>query len=187
MSSYFRENNKGIKLHNWEDIYNFSHKKLYAIVYSIAQNREIAEDAVQEAFYNALSKSDQLKDLDKFEAWLISIAVNKVKDILRRSSNVTTVADIGEVLEFNRELLHDPGFDSIELQDEVKRILNRLELRDRELLVLRYSMDLSFDKIAEVLEISPQTVRARLMRTKRKSRKIIGLDTRSEGAAGGDT
>lgn len=187
MSSYFRENNKGTKFYNWEDIYNFYHQKLYSMVYSIAQNREIAEDAVQDAFYNALSKFYQLKDLDKFEAWLTSIAVNKVKDTMRRNSNIKTVADISEVLEFNRERLHDSGFDSIELQDEIKRILSRLEPKDREVLVLRYTLDLSFEKIAILLDMSPQNVRARLMRAKRKSRKIIGLDNDAKGAAGGDS
>src|SRR5919206_3113533 len=66
-----------------------SHSRaLFAVAYGILQNREEAEDAVQDALVKAWKSRWRVRDPQKFPAWLATIARHRAHDIFRRRKTV---------------------------------------------------------------------------------------------------
>src|ERR1041384_1603482 len=63
-------------------------RALFAIAYGILQNREEAEDAVQDSLVKAWKTRWRVRDPEKFPAWLATIARHRAHDIARRRRNV---------------------------------------------------------------------------------------------------
>lgn len=59
------------------------YKKVYNIAYQMARNDDIAFEATQETFLKVHDRIGQLKDAEKFEAWLIKIVINKTYDLIK--------------------------------------------------------------------------------------------------------
>ena len=60
---------------------------MYRLSYSILKNEADAQDAVQEAIYNAYKKLETLKDKRKFKSWIYKIVTNTSFEILRNKKN----------------------------------------------------------------------------------------------------
>src|SRR5438132_12521553 len=63
-------------------------RTLFAIAYGILQNREEAEDVVQDSLVNAWKTRWRVRDPEKFPAWLATIARNRAHDVFRRRRGV---------------------------------------------------------------------------------------------------
>src|SRR2546430_13380854 len=63
-------------------------RRLFAIAYGILQNREEAEDVVQDSLVKAWKTRQRVRDPEKFPAWLAAIARHRAHDILRRRRTV---------------------------------------------------------------------------------------------------
>jgi len=63
-------------------------RALFAIAYGILQNREEAEDAVQDALVKAWKSRWRLRDPEKFPAWLSMIARHRARDVFRKRRTV---------------------------------------------------------------------------------------------------
>src|SRR5213083_811718 len=72
-------------------------RALFAIAYGILQNREEAEDVVQDALVKAWKKRWRVRDPEKFPAWLAMIARHRAHDVFRRRRTVPLSATIHEV------------------------------------------------------------------------------------------
>ena len=68
----------------FEMIIRTQSRALFAIAYGILQNREEAEDAVQDALIKAWKSRWRVRDPDKFPAWLCMIARHRARDVFRR-------------------------------------------------------------------------------------------------------
>ena len=77
-----------LNLKNWfcDNIKNLENG-MYRLSYSILKNEEDAQDAVQEAIYNAYKKLDTLKYKRKFKSWIYKIVTNTSFEILRNKKN----------------------------------------------------------------------------------------------------
>src|SRR4029450_2236763 len=74
-------------------------RRLFAITYGILQNREEAEDAVQDALVKAWKSRWRVRDPKKFPAWLATIARHRAHDIFRKGRTVPLSATTGEIIE----------------------------------------------------------------------------------------
>ena len=62
-----------------EILYNTYREKLYFFVLKNVDNKDLAEDIIEETFLSAMQNINRLKDAKKYESWLYSIAYNKCK------------------------------------------------------------------------------------------------------------
>src|SRR5207244_7897940 len=74
-------------------------RALFAIAYGILQNREEAEDAVQDALVKAWKSRWRARDPEKFPAWLATIARYRARDVFRKRRTVPLLATIQEAVE----------------------------------------------------------------------------------------
>ena len=123
-------------------------------------DRNAAEDLVQEAFIRLARNTHRIKDRTKAPAYLRSIVLNLARDHNRRG-----LVSLRHHLPFDDARASTE--DELDLSDDRKRVLDvlrELPLRQRSCLVLRYYEELGVDEIGEVLGISRNTVKTHLRR-----------------------
>jgi RNA polymerase sigma-70 factor (ECF subfamily) len=132
-----------------------------------------AEDASQEAFmkaYRALKRYDPNR---KFVNWLLSIASNHSIDRLRKRRLKTTSFE--DLLPGQIKPDPNPGPESRLSMDEgrqsVRDMLETLSELDRAAIVMRYWYDMSYEEIAESLDLTVSAVKSRLHRARRDMAK----------------
>lgn len=132
---------------------------MVAVAYGVLSDHQLAEDAAQEGFARALVNLRRLKNKSKFVPWLARICRNVAKDMLRTKSRKINVEDLSQVA--------DQNYDD-ESGRAIRRAIEQLPRAAKELVVLRYYNNLSYEQIAPILGISPAAINGRLARAKRK-------------------
>jgi len=137
---------------------------MVAIAYSILADHQLAEDAAQEAFARALINLSKLRKLDKFAPWLAQICRNVARDMVAANARSINPGDLHQAPAGNK-----PDDDVY----AVRRAIEQLPPRAREVIVLRYYNGLSYEEISSVLGISGPTINGRLTRAKQKIERYL--------------
>ena len=143
------------------------HANMARVAFVACGDRELAEDAVQSAWLVAWRKLRSLRDPERVRPWLLAVAANEARLILRRRR--------GPVVEIDIEAPGDPRGDpsaGIERID-LRRALAHLSADDRALLAMRYVVDLSSEELATAVGTTPSTARTRLCRIVDRLRKEL--------------
>jgi RNA polymerase sigma-70 factor (ECF subfamily) len=156
--------------------------KIFRLAQHITQNREDAEDVLQETFLKAYEHLDQFKGDAKFYTWIVRIAVNQALMKLRRRKNDRSVSldetiDTGEDT-VTREVAawgEDPEqrFSREELGEILDDAIQSLEPLYRSVFMLRDVEDLSTEETAEALNLSVPAVKSRLLRARLQLREKL--------------
>lgn len=139
---------------------------LYTLALRMLGHREDAADVVQEAFLRSWDKIRTLRQAP-FKHWLYRIAVNLCRDHQRARKVRGQQPDDAED-QILRLRTADPGPESVALQRErltvLAKAITSLPEEFRAALVLRDVNDLSYEQVAEILEVPVGTVKSRLSR-----------------------
>jgi len=141
---------------------------LYRVAFSVLRNSADAEDAVQEAFLRVLRHSDSLDEVRDHRVWLIRIVWNIVLDRKRRAK---TRPETDDVTELARVLPAD-GLTAEERaaaaqhHAHVLSCVEKLPVKERQVLMLSAFDELTSVEIAAVLSITESSVRSRLFRAR---------------------
>ena len=137
---------------------------MIAIAYSVLNDHQLAEDAAQESFARALVNLRRLKNQTRFAPWLAAICRNVAKDMVAAKARQISTRDLSQTAERN---------DTDENGMLIRRAIEQLPSPERELIVLRYYDNLSYEQIASVAGVSRAAINGRLSRTKRKLAKHL--------------
>lgn len=141
-------------------LFNDEGHSLVRLARLFVDDRNAAEDLVQEAFIRLARSATRIQDLDKAAAYLRSIVLNLARDHNRRG-----FVSLRHQLPFDE---HQASIeDQIDLQEDQRRVLEHLRdlaPRQRDCLVLRYFHELGIDDIASTLGLSPNSVKTHLKR-----------------------
>jgi RNA polymerase sigma-70 factor (ECF subfamily) len=156
--------------------------KIFRLAQHVTQNREDAEDVLQETFMKAYEHLDQFKGDSKFYTWIVRIAVNQALMKLRRRKTDKSVSldetiDTGEDT-ITREIAawdEDPEqrFSRDELGGILDTAIQSLEPPYRSVFVLRDIDELSTEETAEALGLSVPAVKSRLLRARLQLREKL--------------
>jgi RNA polymerase sigma-70 factor (ECF subfamily) len=140
-------------------LYEKYRERVFASAYRIVGEVHAAADLAQEIFVKIHGELRTFKFESKFSTWLFRVAVNHA---LNKASEVARHARIHEKIQ--REGRGDLGGtrEGRPIDEEVHRAVQRLSPKLRAIVSLRYLDGLSYEEIAEVLEISMGTVKSRL-------------------------
>jgi RNA polymerase sigma-70 factor (sigma-E family) len=136
-------------------LYGREWRGLVRLAVLVIDDRQTAEDIVQEAFAQ-LYRRWPLRDSDKALGYLRSAVLNASRSALRRRRVARLYIPPPQAPQVSAESTAVLGEERL----QVRRALQELATRPREVLVLRYYLDLPFDEIAEILGISASTARA---------------------------
>ena len=129
-----------------------------------------AEDAAQEAFLKAYKNLSRFRGESKFSTWLYRIASNHCLDMVKKnkSSKEESLEKLNSEQGDSSALFAVKGSftASLENRETVRALLNNLSADERMILVLREQEGLSYQELAETLEISLDAVKVRLFRAR---------------------
>src|SRR3954466_1097053 len=153
----------------FEDLYRNTFPRVYAYVASMLRDRAAAEDVTALAFERAYRKRSRFSARrGSPEAWVFGIARNAALDELRtRKRRATLETEPGDVWSPGPE----EEAERLIRREEVRAALATLDVRDRDLVALKFAGGLSNGEIAGVLRISESNVGSRLHRAVEKLRK----------------
>ncbi len=160
--------------------------KVFNLAYGMIGDRSEADDLAQEVFIKAYYALPKFQFRSEFGTWLYRIAINHVRDYLRKNRHrldEVSIHELGETL----PAAADSSLEERQLADRrrllVQTALRRLPDKYQAILVLRDMQGMPYDEIARILGISPGTVDSRLHRARKKLREKLAVMV---GGQGGD-
>lgn len=165
----------------FNELVNRYESKIFRLAQNITQNREDAEDVMQEAFLKAYEHLKDFQGDSRFYTWLVRIAVNQgLMKLRRRRPNQVSIDEPVETEEdaIPREI-EDWGpspeqrYAQTELQSILSRATAQLEPGFRMVFLLRDVEDLSTEETAELLGLSVPAVKSRLLRARLRLRQKL--------------
>jgi RNA polymerase sigma-70 factor (ECF subfamily) len=164
--------------------------KIFRLAQHVTQNREDAEDVLQETFMKAYEHLDQFKGDSKFYTWVVRIAVNQALMKLRRRKTDKSVS-LDETIDTGEDTLvreiaawdEDPEqrFSREELGTILDSTIQSLEPPYRSVFVLRDIDELSTEETAEALGLSVPAVKSRLLRARLQLRDKLNRYFKRKG------
>jgi RNA polymerase sigma-70 factor (ECF subfamily) len=150
--------------------------RLRNVIFRYIRDYQRSEDLTQEAFVRVYLHRERYRKTGKFSTWIFTIAVNLAKNEIRRKvrlRNVLSLDHLMELLGSSEPLLkdeHQPATDRRvergQTSDMVAKAIAKLPEVYRDALVLRDIEGLTYEEIAEILEIPGGTVRSRINRAR---------------------
>lgn len=155
---------------NIERTYREQGRELWALFYAQCSDADRAYDALQESFTRLLEQNGEpIRDM---RAWLLQVGRNWLRDVARRQK---VAAKPSENLDYRSSDEEEPhvSLAGDELRGDVRRAMNQLKESDREVLVLRYSLNWSSNRIAETLKTTSSAVDMRLSRARKRLADLL--------------
>lgn len=142
--------------------------RIYRFLVRLTRSQDDALELTQETFLSAYQALARWRPDARFTTWLFRIARNEAFDWLRRRNLVEFVA-LGDEQDINiadSAPTPDRALETVQRLRELERALARLPTEHREILLLREIEEMSYDDIAEVLDIGLGTVKSRIARAR---------------------
>jgi RNA polymerase sigma-70 factor (ECF subfamily) len=141
-------------------------RTLFAVAYGILQNREEAEDVVQDSLVKAWKTRRRVRDSEKFPGWLATIARHRSHDIFRRRRTVPLSEQLPEPIEL------EPTNNSA-LDQKLHSVLATLPEVHRAAVTLRYFEEMDYRSIENILGLTNGALRGILGRALASMRKQL--------------
>jgi RNA polymerase sigma-70 factor (ECF subfamily) len=147
------------------------HLDLVRVAFVICGDDALAEDAAQAAWWIAWRKLPTLRDPDRLKPWLVAVAANEARKLVKREHR-HVIVEIAVLPDPSPSADPARAIDHVDLANA----LGHLKPEDRALVAMRYAADLDSTELAPVLGISASGVRTRLSRAVDHLRKELGDD-----------
>jgi RNA polymerase sigma-70 factor (ECF subfamily) len=161
--------------------------RVFGLIRANCGNADLAEEITQSTFCTIVAKLGDYAELGRFEPWLFRIAMNRLRDEMRRRQRQANPTEHEQLIAQagagpagqgagRHDELEASEVDPSEVGTALRQALGRLSDADQRIIHLRHNAGLSFKQIAEVLDQPLGTVLARHHRALRKLRDLLGPD-----------
>ncbi|MEY3021624.1 MAG: polymerase sigma factor SigW [Planctomycetota bacterium] len=166
----------------WRTLVRVFAPRVHGLLRAQCRDPELAEEITQSTFCTVAARIGDYEESGRFEPWLFRIAMNRLRDEMRRRARQARAAGdaIGEAAGATRER-GSPDADA-ELRDRLRDAMARLGEADREIIDLRHVGGLSFKELSEYYDEPVGTLLARHHRALKKVRALL----ESMGVEAGD-
>lgn len=150
-------------------------ESIYFMMLKMVKNSDDADDLTIEAFGKAFNRLKQYSPSYAFSTWLFKIASNNCIDFIRKKRVHVTSMDTGMKTDDGETIFFDAQSDTMDPEEYVvhsqkvkhmRLLVTKLKPRYRELVEKRYFEELSYEEIAEELNLPLGTVKAQLFRAR---------------------
>jgi RNA polymerase sigma-70 factor (ECF subfamily) len=152
----------------FEKLVNRHKAKIYTAILLIVKDRYTAEDLMQETFIKVVNtiKSGRYNEEGKFLPWVMRIAHNLSIDHFRKNRRYPTVIMEDGSNVFNTLTFSEDSAESVQIRKDthsmLKQFIRELPGAQREVLIMRHYMDMSFKEIADNTGVSINTALGRM-------------------------
>jgi RNA polymerase sigma factor (sigma-70 family) len=154
-------------------------KRVYAYIYMLVKDHQLAEDLFQDTFMKVIHKlkNGKYNEEGKFLQWVMRIAHNLIIDHFRREKRITMVGPTDEFDIFNTIKSYDLPYEHTimkeQLHNQLRSLIELLPPEQKEVLKMRHYMEMSFKEIAEETDVSINTALGRMRYALINLRKMI--------------
>ncbi|MBD0403387.1 MULTISPECIES: RNA polymerase sigma factor [unclassified Flammeovirga] len=152
----------------FEQLLNKYKNKLFTSILLIVKDEYVAEDLLQDTFIKAIKmiRAGKYNEEGKFMPWISRIAHNMAIDYFRKQKRYPTIimedgSSVFDTLDFSENSIEDQRI-VLETQTNVRNLVDRLPDTQREVLVMRHYMEMSFQEIADSTDVSINTALGRM-------------------------
>jgi len=166
----------------FEELVITNQKNVYNLALKMTRNEEDALDLSQEAFIKAFNQLSNFRGESRFSVWLYRLTYNLCIDFLRKKKpDANTISlnyedDNNEAAPLEipdlRNLPEDSAIRS-EMRETIDKGIEELPSKHREVLVMREITGMSYDEMADTLNVSVGTIKSRLARARLKLVEIL--------------
>jgi RNA polymerase sigma-70 factor (ECF subfamily) len=156
-----------------QELFARCERRVGSFLVQMVRDRGLAEDLLQDTFHDAFRARSELVLASNREAWLFALARNRALGALRRRRRYAALL---ERLSPPRATVQDSD-EVLALRDLLER---HLDPDERALLLLRYLHGFDATELAQIVGISPEAVRQRLSRSRRKLIAASGAQARTD-------
>jgi RNA polymerase sigma factor (sigma-70 family) len=155
---------KSVSKEDWFCNELFLHKEqLYRIAFSYLKNEQDSVEAIQAVTVKAFVHYKNLDNIELFKTWLIRVLINYCIDELKRRKRYVNTNE---------------SIEKASLQEEdntiyVKGFIERLEHKYRQVVLLKYFEDMTFEQISRIIKKSESTVKSRLYRAQELLKEMM--------------
>ena len=149
--------------------------RMHAIALRILRDVDLADDAAQQALLGIWRDLPKLRDPSRFDGWAYRLLV---RCCYAEGHRQRRWAPNLRILSTDHPTEPDSE-DAVANRDQLEHGFRRLSLEHRAVIVLHYYADLPLDRVAEILDIPPGTVRSRLHHAMRGMRAALDADARA--------
>ena len=141
-----------------------------------------ADEVAQEALLSAWKALPNFRGESQFSSWLYQLTTHAAIDLMRREKRQIAAADITEVNAADPAPSPQQQAEQSEQREIVRDAILQLAPEQREVVVLRFMEELSYEEIGAVLKLPPGTVKSRLNRAKAQLKEILSKSGNLFGA-----
>lgn len=152
----------------FEELVNRHKSRVFTTIYLIVKDKYTAEDLMQDAFIKVVNtiKSGRYNEEGKFLPWVLRIAHNLAIDFFRKEKRYPTIVMEDGSKVFNTLDFAESSIETLQIKNDTKALLKKLvdELPEvqKEVLIMRHYMEMSFQDIAESTDVSINTALGRM-------------------------
>jgi len=154
-------------------------KKLMSVALRHTHNQAMAEDAIHNAFISAIQHKEKTFTMDEidFFRWCVIVVKGKCVDLMRKENpyNDTPLDDFYEILPDDSV----PVDEQVAQQDVYKRLkecMAELDSVNRQILEMKYILQMSMKEIGDELGFTPTQVNSRIAKARAKVKKLMGKE-----------
>ncbi|MDD4297619.1 MAG: RNA polymerase sigma factor [Ruminiclostridium sp.] len=160
-----------------ETLFAENYNRVYKKAFFILSDVELAKDATQETFIRAFLKLDTLEDKSRFRYWVIAIAANVCKRMLKqrityKQNNIPIYDDEGNLKSYIPELVDfnvpERIYENTEIRQKLKQCMRELDIETEQIIIMRFYAGLSIKEIAKCMIMKEGTVKSTIHRAKKK-------------------
>lgn len=165
--------------HAFEVLLHRHKRKVWSHIFLMVRDREITEDLFQEAFIKVVNhlKEGKYNEEGKFLAWVMRIAHNLVIDHFRRNKKMPMVRSNDEYDVFATHAQPEKNVEerlvNLQVDEDVRRLITKLPPEQREVVMMRTYLGMSFKEIAEHTDVSINTALGRMRYALINMRKMV--------------
>ena len=144
------------------------HSKVFTTLFLIVKDQDVAEDLLQDVFVKVLHtlNSDKYNEEGKFQPWVMRIAHNLAIDHFRKAKRYPTILLEDGSNVFNSLSFAEDSSEEQRIKEEtlafVRNLINELPEAQKEVVIMRHYLDMSFQEIAEQTGVSINTALGRM-------------------------
>ena len=175
LSTYISGNEDSINV-----LLNRHRKRILDYIYMMVKNRDVADDIFQETLIKVVRfvQEGRYTENGKFLSWVLRIAHNQVIDYFRQKKQRNNVSegDAGYDILNNQKFSDHTVEEKLitnQIETDVRKLIDFLPPEQKEVVLMRYYMGLSFKEIAEQTDVSINTALGRMRYALINLRKLI--------------
>lgn len=171
------------KRSSFEELMKKHNKRIFGYIYRMVRDEDVAIELTQDFFLKLYHILDKYNFEYKFTTWAYRICYNMVIDHLRKNpahiESLENESILPKLMESENYVKEDALEDLVkeEIRDYTWSVVDRIPLKFRELILMRYLQELKYDEIADITQLPVGTVKNRLF----KAKEMLKMELEKDG------